>query len=293
MIRRKLLEEIGGWAEWSVTEDSEIALRIHAHGYKSVYIDTVLGRGLIPETFRGYQRQRFRWSYGAIQQIRRHFRIFLPKPLGQTSSLTAAQKLSHLMHAADYLKSGVEFLMLLFGATLAALLLVQREAVPLPPYVWSVLAVAVIVFVSLKWHFLHMLGFATKDILGAIVAHAALDHTIAMATLASLLTRNTAWRKTNKFRAVPVGLAALAALGPELLLGGTISAMSIGLLFSGYAQGLLLLLVLAGLLKSAKYLLAPFVAVLAERSIRQRANYSCTADGSCVKRLKQSEYRVG
>jgi cellulose synthase/poly-beta-1,6-N-acetylglucosamine synthase-like glycosyltransferase len=292
MIRRRLLEDVGGWAEWSVTEDSEIALRVHAHGYSSVYIDTVLGRGLIPETFRAYQKQRFRWSYGAIQEIRRHFRLFLPKPLGRTSSLNTPQKLSHLMHAADYLKSGVEFLMLLLGATLLALLLVQGETIPVPPYIWSVLAIAVTVFVSLRWHFFHMLGFATRDILGAIAAHAALDHTIAMATLAGLLTRHTAWRRTNKFRAAPAGLAALGAVAPELLLGGTTSAMSIALLLSGHAQGLLLLLAFGGLLKSAKYLLAPFMAVLAEHSIRQRANYGCARDGISVQRPKESKCRA-
>jgi hypothetical protein len=46
LIRRKLLEEVGGWAEWCLTEDSELALRIHARGYASIYLNTVLGRGL-------------------------------------------------------------------------------------------------------------------------------------------------------------------------------------------------------------------------------------------------------
>ena len=32
LIRRTALEEAGGWAEWCVTEDSELALRIHALG---------------------------------------------------------------------------------------------------------------------------------------------------------------------------------------------------------------------------------------------------------------------
>ena len=54
VIRCKALEEAGGWAEWCLTEDSELAVRIHALGYSGVYLTTTFGRGLIPETFEGY-----------------------------------------------------------------------------------------------------------------------------------------------------------------------------------------------------------------------------------------------
>jgi cellulose synthase/poly-beta-1,6-N-acetylglucosamine synthase-like glycosyltransferase len=37
LIRKKALEEAGGWAEWCQTEDSELSIRIHAAGYSSVY----------------------------------------------------------------------------------------------------------------------------------------------------------------------------------------------------------------------------------------------------------------
>lgn len=60
VIRRRALEDAGGWAEWCLTEDSELAIRIHALGYSSVYLTQVLGRGLIPETFARYRKQRFR-----------------------------------------------------------------------------------------------------------------------------------------------------------------------------------------------------------------------------------------
>ena len=269
MIRRSTLEELGGWAEWCVTEDSELALRVHARGYKSAYVNTTFGRGLIPDSFAGYKRQRFRWSYGAIQELRRHFRLLLPKPLGQTSSLTTTQKLSHLMHAADTMKSGLEFLLLVLGAMLAAALLAHGEAVELPSYPWPTLAVAAALAAVLKWHVFRTLGWSARDTLGAHVAHAALDHTIAMAGLAALLTRDTPWRKTNKFRAVPTGLVALRAVVPELVLGGLTAAAGIALLVGGYVEGLLTLLLIGGLLKSAKYLYAPFLAMLAERGIRQ------------------------
>jgi len=62
VVRRRALEGTGGWAEWCLTEDSELAVRIHAVGYSPVYLNHIYGRGLIPQSFAGYKQQRFRWS---------------------------------------------------------------------------------------------------------------------------------------------------------------------------------------------------------------------------------------
>ncbi len=272
LIRRKLLDRIGGWAEWCVTEDSELALRIHAHGYKSTYVNTTFGRGLIPESFRSYKRQRFRWCYGAIQELRRHFRLLLPKPFAAVSPLGAAQKLSHLMHALDTLKSGLEFLMLLFGAMLAAVMLLHGATIPVPSYLWPIFAAAAALAFALKLYIFRTLGWSLTDTLGAVAAHAAVDHTIAMAGFAGLLTRTTHWRRTDKFRAVPTGWKALGAVMPELVLGTSLMVAGFGLLAAGHAGGLLVLLLGGGLLKGAKYLLAPLLVVLAEYDIQERAD---------------------
>src|SRR5260370_745332 len=77
LIRRAALERAGGWAEWCLTEDSELAIRIHAAGYQSVYLTEPYGRGLIPETFEGYRRQRYRWTYGPVQEFPHHWRLSL------------------------------------------------------------------------------------------------------------------------------------------------------------------------------------------------------------------------
>jgi cellulose synthase/poly-beta-1,6-N-acetylglucosamine synthase-like glycosyltransferase len=34
MVRTAVLREVGGWAEWSITEDAELGLRIFEHGYE-------------------------------------------------------------------------------------------------------------------------------------------------------------------------------------------------------------------------------------------------------------------
>jgi GT2 family glycosyltransferase len=280
LIRRKVLDDIGGWAEWCVTEDSELALRIHAHGYKSTYVNTAYGWGLIPESFYGYKRQRFRWCYGAIQELRRHFRLLLPRPFAKTSPLGAAQKMFHLMHALDTVKSAMEFLMPIFGAMLAAVMLLHGETIPVPSYVWPIFAVAAGLAFSLKLHIFRTLGWSLADTLGAAAAHAALEHTIAMAGIAGLVTRNTQWRRTDKFRAAPSGLKALGTVVPELLLGIILVGASIGLFAAGEARGLLVLLLVGGLLKGIKYLLAPLLVVLSEYGIHERADGALPAPQS-------------
>jgi hypothetical protein len=280
LIRREALEEIGGWAEWSVTEDSELALRIHAQGYKSAYISTAFGRGLIPETFRAYKRQRFRWCFGAIQEFRRHFRLLLPYPLAQPSPLSAAQKISHLMHALDTMKSGLEFLMLVVGAMLVGCMLLQQQSVQVPGYVWMVFSAGLLLACTLRWHVFRTLGWTLRDILGATLAHAALEHTIAMASFWALMTKNTSWRKTDKFRARPGSLWPFAGVRAELLLGGGMLIAGAVALRANSGNGLLLLLA-AGLLKATKYLLAPVLVMLAEYGIRQRtAELPCGAKNS-------------
>jgi cellulose synthase/poly-beta-1,6-N-acetylglucosamine synthase-like glycosyltransferase len=38
LIRRSVLDDIGGWDEWCITEDAEASLRILAAGYEGVYL---------------------------------------------------------------------------------------------------------------------------------------------------------------------------------------------------------------------------------------------------------------
>ena len=48
LIRRNALVDAGGWAEWCVTEDAELSLRILGSGYTGIYVDESFGRGVMP-----------------------------------------------------------------------------------------------------------------------------------------------------------------------------------------------------------------------------------------------------
>jgi len=89
VLRKKYLEEVGGIAGDTITEDAETALELHSLGYDSYYYPRGMLYGLQPETFSAFIIQRSRWAQGMIQ-------IFLLKNPLLRKGLKWYQKLGYL-----------------------------------------------------------------------------------------------------------------------------------------------------------------------------------------------------
>lgn len=89
ILRRKYLEEVGGFAGDTITEDAETTLSLHSKGYNSVYIDRPMVCGLSPDTFEDFILQRSRWAQGMMQ-------IFLLKNPFRIHGLKLYQRLCYL-----------------------------------------------------------------------------------------------------------------------------------------------------------------------------------------------------
>jgi len=89
MLRRSALDEIGGFATETVTEDMHTGLRLQKLGWEVVYYNRTLARGLAPQTFEAYRTQWHRWGLGAMQVFR------LERPL-LGPGLTLRQRLAYL-----------------------------------------------------------------------------------------------------------------------------------------------------------------------------------------------------
>ncbi|HEY9628495.1 MAG TPA: UDP-forming cellulose synthase catalytic subunit [Coleofasciculaceae cyanobacterium] len=70
VVRKSALEEVGGIAVETVTEDCHTSLRLHSRGYQSVYYDKIMVAGLAPEQFSSYIGQQVRWARGMAQILR-------------------------------------------------------------------------------------------------------------------------------------------------------------------------------------------------------------------------------
>lgn len=114
LIRKSVLQEIGGWDEWCITEDAEASLRILKRGYESIYINRSFGHGLMPFTFDGLKKQRFRWCFGGIQILRKHWEALMPwaRWIDPQNRLTSSQRHFYLTGGLQWY---TELLNLLFA----------------------------------------------------------------------------------------------------------------------------------------------------------------------------------
>ena len=71
LVRTSALRSVGGVATGTVTEDIQTTVRLHKRGWKTIYHNEVLARGLAARTASEYLIQRRRWAAGAMQVLRR------------------------------------------------------------------------------------------------------------------------------------------------------------------------------------------------------------------------------
>lgn len=70
ILNRAALNEVGGIAVETVTEDAHTALKLHRLGYTSAYLRVPISAGLATETLSVYIGQRIRWARGMAQILR-------------------------------------------------------------------------------------------------------------------------------------------------------------------------------------------------------------------------------
>lgn len=70
IIRRTALEDIGGMAVETVTEDAHTAMKMQAKGWDTAYLNIPQAAGLATERFADYVGQRIRWARGMGQILR-------------------------------------------------------------------------------------------------------------------------------------------------------------------------------------------------------------------------------
>ena len=71
-MRRKALEEAGGFSLDTLAEDTDLTLSMHRFGYRIEYAHDAVAWTEAPETIRGLAGQRFRWAFGTLQCLWKH-----------------------------------------------------------------------------------------------------------------------------------------------------------------------------------------------------------------------------
>ena len=78
LFRRQALAEAGGFPEKSLTEDFELSILLHERGWRSVYVNEVLARGLGPEDMASFVSQQQRWARGCLAALPVAVKAVLP-----------------------------------------------------------------------------------------------------------------------------------------------------------------------------------------------------------------------
>ena len=79
MLRRSALEEMGGFATETITEDMHTGMRLQKKKRPSSITIARLAFGLAPQTFVGFATQWQRWGHGCMQVLRARKSDFRPR----------------------------------------------------------------------------------------------------------------------------------------------------------------------------------------------------------------------
>ncbi len=225
MVRRAQLSGCG-WAEWCITEDAELGLRIFEAGFDASYVPASYGRGLMPDTFIDFKKQRFRWAYGAMQIIKAHARALFM----EGGPLSPGQRYHFVAGWLPWVADGCNLLFNLAALGWSVAMVWAPHQIEPPLVMYSVLPLSLFTFKLAKLvHLYHVrVGANVRQTIAAAIAGLALTHTIGKAAVKGLVTRSEPFFRTPKQVRASGLLHALAAAREETL-------MMAGLMLSAWA----------------------------------------------------------
>ncbi|MDE2183045.1 MAG: glycosyltransferase [Alphaproteobacteria bacterium] len=196
IVRRDALEEVGRWSTWCITEDTELGLRLFEAGYGAAYIPQSMGQGLIPDTLKAFQSQRYRWVYGAMQILKRHAGAIFS---GRTQ-LSWAQRYQFLSGWLPWISDGLGMVVTFIALAWTFAMWTAPRYVDVPMPVLSAAALALFAAKILKTLLLYpqKVGSGMKGAVMASVAGLSLTHTVGKAVWAGLFTSGKPFLRTPK-----------------------------------------------------------------------------------------------
>jgi GT2 family glycosyltransferase len=265
LIRRRALEEVGGWSETCITEDAEASLRMLGHGYRGVYDRAAYGAGMMPLDFDGLKKQRFRWALGGVQILRQWWRELLPLAPHRLR-LSVAQRISYLLGALQWFGEPLTalFTLLLLATALTTAL---HHQLPVRQLTGAVLVIPVAFaatgLLRALWAMRLTTGCTWSDAIRALRVWFALSWVVTLACLRGLLRSNAEFLRTPKHKDEAKLWQALRSARAETLLASAALAGAAGMVLRapGFATAMLgALLLFEGMV----YASAPAAAVAAE-----------------------------
>ncbi|WXL27176.1 glycosyltransferase [Ectopseudomonas mendocina] len=233
MIRRCVMDELK-WADWTICEDAELGLRVFEKGYSAAYAHQSFGKGLMPDTFIDYKKQRFRWAYGAIQIMKGHARSLFR---GKDTQLTSGQRYHFIAGWLPWVADGLNIFFTVGALLWSAAMIIVPQRVDPPLLIFAIPPLALFFFKFGKILFLYRkaMDVGLMRSFQAAIAGLALSHTIAKAVLYGAFTKTIPFFRTPKMASNHGIMVALAEAREEVFIMLLLWGAAIGICF---AQGL-------------------------------------------------------
>ncbi len=94
ILRRKMIEDAGGWQHDTLTEDSDLSYRAQVKGWRFVYIPGVECPSELPVEMHGFQVQQSRWAKGLTQCAKKLLPMLLKADLSKRVKFEAFMHLT-------------------------------------------------------------------------------------------------------------------------------------------------------------------------------------------------------
>jgi cellulose synthase/poly-beta-1,6-N-acetylglucosamine synthase-like glycosyltransferase len=216
LIRKSALQQVGLWSEWCICEDAELGLSLMEQGYNAVYVNHAFGKGLTPQTFTGFKKQRFRWVYGAVQILRHHWKNLVTP----NSHLTNGQRYHFLTGWLPWFADALSLISTIGAVFWSAALVIAPDYSRFPLDMFLITAFSLFTFKIVYGLSLYkgLVPCTLKQRIGAAIAGMSLTHTIALGVILGLLTTNQAFLRTPKAEDSPAFIQSLLMVREELIM---------------------------------------------------------------------------
>ena len=136
VIRKRMIEDAGGWEADTLTEDLDLSYRAQLKGWKFKFVSNLASPAELPSEMAAFRSQQFRWAKGAIQTAVKHFR-----KVWESQQPDAVK-----FHATIHLCANVVFLFVLISGLLSVpLVFYKNEHIHLEFY-FNILAISMLSF---------------------------------------------------------------------------------------------------------------------------------------------------
>ena len=195
LLRAEALRAVGDFDETVVTEDAELGLRFALAGWRSVFADEPVGKGLMPHSVEDLRKQRWRWAFGNAQILRRNLGVLI-----MSRHLAVSQKLGWIAVLTAWFNFNL--IPSLSLVVLSTLPWVGWRS-PIQPYLLLVSGFTVLTYFLIRFmtlfQILHREGYGLRDILSAFATHAGLGWIFSTSWPKCLWRPDEPFLRTNKF----------------------------------------------------------------------------------------------